>query len=67
MMTLERTLNDKHFECRVDCLGKLIPSDLNAFFENQASTLLTSFSQQITDVRFVAHHHSFNQLTSLIN
>ena len=28
MMTLElRTLNDKHFECRVDCLGKLTPSD----------------------------------------
>ena len=26
-----RTLNDKYFECRVDCLGKLTPSDLNAF------------------------------------
>ena len=31
-MTLElRTLNDKQFECRVDYLGKLTPSDLNAF------------------------------------
>ena len=64
MMTLElKTLNDKHFECRVDYLGKLTPSDLNAF---QASTLSTSFSEYITDVQFVAHH-SFNQLTSLIN
>ena len=37
-------------------------------FENQASTLSTSFSEYITDVQFVAHH-SFNQLTSqpLIN
>ena len=32
-------------------------------FEKQATTLSTSFSQQITDVQFLAHHHSFNQLT----
>ena len=28
-----RTLNDKYFECRVDCLGKLTPSDFNAFLQ----------------------------------
>ena len=36
---------------------------LTLSFENQASTLSTWLSQQITDVQFVAHHHSFNQLT----
>ena len=30
-----RTLNGKYSECRVNCLGKLTPSDLNALIPSK--------------------------------
>ena len=39
-----RTLNDKYFECRVDCLGKLTLRHLNASFENQGTYNATTTS-----------------------